>query len=619
MITWWKKPKWVDMPSAENLRLDGKNGHSKSGKVFESTLQYPTTPLGQLLDQSAQRFGNTDAIVYCDQRWTYAQLLKDANRLAAGLALQGVFKGDRVLMTLPNCPEFIICFMAVQKLGGIVVNAGPLLGGDDLQQLVAMTTPKLIIAIDLQFPMISGCCQRNTDVNWLSVSLKDYQPIWKRLGYRAKLMQARGGESGHAEGMTVNGGSGYSMRLEELLAHSPARPPSVVPGLDDTAVLQPTGGTSGTLKVAILSHRNLLANVTQLSTLIRLRPGQDRILSVLPMFHVYGLSTCLFTAIFNAATMLPLTRFRVNDMLDVICRHKPTILPLAPAIIEPMCKALESGPEKRTIEVIAALQSTIITSGAAPLLPKTSHRFCELTGVQIAQGYGLTEASPVTHANPIDTPRVGSIGLPLPDTQVRLGDLDQNDEDMSAVGDNTTGELLVCGPQVMSGYIDNPEETQRMISFDEHGQKWLHTGDIVRVDPDGFYYVIDRRKDMINRGGLKVYPRQVENVLKTHDRVVDAAVIGRDDPVQTQIVVAMVVTGKPVDDREELVASLRRLCRDHLAPYAVPEVIDFVTDLPHTALGKLQKYRLRENTKSPAEDKMSSGSDQDMHVAKDLH
>ncbi|MAE62804.1 MAG: hypothetical protein CMJ18_00910 [Phycisphaeraceae bacterium] len=543
-------------------------------------LRYPGTSLGQLLDQSADRFGDVPAIVYAESQWSYRELRTAVNRLAGGLASLGIRRGDRVLMTLPNCPEFITAFFAVSKLAAVVVNAGPLVGVDDLKRIFEMTRPKLVIALDLQAEILSdvhGCDEDDDRLEWLWISLKRYQTVWKKLGYQAKLAQSR----------PRNGLTSHGRRLSELMDASPPRPPTVAPAPASTAVLQPTGGTTGVLKVAQLTHANLMANAMQLTNHQRPRAGQERMLGILPMFHVYGLSTCLVTAVFNAATMIPITRFRISVLLDAIVRHQPTILPLAPAIIEPICQALEDRARQEVLDVV---NDATVTSGAAPLGVETSHRFERLTGVRIVQGYGLTEASPVTHANPVDAPRPGSIGKPLADTDVRLVDLADPDQPAEP---GAPGHMLITGPQIMDGYFENPEETGCVLSVDDQGRPWLATGDIARIDEDGYTFIVDRLKDMINCGGLKVYPRKVEVVLNREPRIRDCAVVGREDAVKSQAVAAIIVLEQPIGDIDTLIAELRHYCRLHLAPYEVPTHFEFVDELPRTALGKLQKFRLQ--------------------------
>jgi len=563
-------------------------------------LHYPQTTLSGVLEQSAARFGASDAVIYEETRWSYATLCADVRRLAAGFAVLGVRPGDRVMMALPNCPEFILVFMAAQTMGAVVVNAGPLMGMSDLRQLRALTMPRVLVGLDLQASMLDTLGADDDRLQRISVSLKDYQRIWKRLVYRAKLHQVQSKDVSHRlkrqEGFTP---------LEELMATAPSRPPTVAPDPEATAVLQPTGGTGGTLKVVQLSHRNLTANAMQLTVWQNVRPAVERVLSVLPMFHVYGLSTCLTTSLFNAATIIPMTRFNVNHLVRMIVAHRPTILPLAPAIIEPLCAKLESLPEATQYEVAQILAPSTVTSGAAPLLPAVAERFESLTGSSIVQGYGLTEASPVTHANPPHAVRPGTIGMPLPDTRVRI----------TALGDPTSpamagepGEMMVAGPQVMQGYLDNPEENQRVLYRDADGTTWLRTGDVVRIDAEGYTTIVDRRKDMINCGGFKVFPAKVERILAEHESVREAAVVGRVDPKKTQRVVAVVVLEDAVLQADVVVEALRSHCRRNLAPYEVPHTIEFAKALPRTPLGKLQRFRLEDSaaeaakTREPSED-----------------
>jgi len=549
------------------------------------SLVYPTTTLGRVLDQSADRFGDATALIYGDTRWTYRELLARVNRMAGGLASLGVRRGERVLLTLPNCPEFVVTFFAVQKLGAAVINAGPLMGADDLRSVVAMTSPRVAVGIDLQSPLLGHIGDHSTLEAWVWVSLQEYQPVFRRLGYQFKLWHNRNG----------NGSPTLHVELSTLLERAPSRPPTVEPDPDRTAVLQPTGGTTGTLKLAELTHRSLLANATQSTSVMGSQPGQERIMAVLPFFHVYGLTTCLTGGIYSAATLILATRFQAGPALELLREHKPTIFPLVPAICDALSNELESESGGAAPAPLEGLR--LCLSGAAPLPEATAVRFQRLTGAQVVEGYGLTEASPVTHVNPPAKPRVGSIGLPLPDTRVRVVDLETGGRD---VGPGEPGEMLLCGPQIMTGYFANPEQTDLAMHRDGHGDVWLGTGDVVRYDEDGYFYVMDRRKDMIIRSGMKVYPNRVEKVLAAHPRVAEVGVVGRPDPVHTETVVAVVALteappdrGKDEPDREPIAAELRGLCREHLAPYEVPGVFEFVEKLPRSPLGKLLKRELR--------------------------
>ncbi|HET6249992.1 MAG TPA: AMP-binding protein [Tepidisphaeraceae bacterium] len=544
-------------------------------------LVYPATTLGRILDQSADRFGDAEAILYNHHRWTYRELLASVNRMAGAFAHLGVRRGERVLLVLPNCPEFVIAFFAIQKLGAVVVNAGPLMGRDDLQTVIGMTNPRVAVGLDLQAATLHSACAGSTIEHLVYVSLQTYQPVLKRLGYQIKLWQHRDPAAGSVQHVLLN----------DLLERAPARPPTVEPDPNSTAVLQATGGTTGTLKLAQLTHRTLLANVMQVTALESARPGQERVFAVLPMFHVYGLTLCLLTAIFNASTIIMMTRFSAEEMLELIRKHRPTICPIVPAICDGISALLEKERAEDPAKGRLPAGLRLCISGAAPLTRETADRFHDLTGATVIEGYGLTEASPVTHAGlPNNDVRPGSIGVPLPDTRARIADLDDPTRD---VAPGEPGELLINGPQIMTGYFANPEQTRRVLFTDAHGDIWLRTGDVARMDSDGFFYLLDRKKDMIIRAGMKVFPIKVERVLRTHKQVQDVAVIGRPDPVHTEAVVAVISPQPPMHEREKLAAELRLLCRQHLAPYEVPQVIEFVPALPRSALGKLLKRELR--------------------------
>jgi long-chain acyl-CoA synthetase len=546
------------------------------GAGVPRSLNYPHTTLGRLLDQATERYPDVTALIYNHRRWTYRELLEQVNRMAGGLASLGVRRGERVLLTLPNCPESVISFLAIQKLGAVVVNAGPLMGKDDLRTTIAMTSPRVAIGLDLLSPALTGASHGSTIEHFVWVSLQLYQNVIKRVGYQVKLWQ-NPRENG-------NGDSAQHHQLSDLLAHSPARPPSVAPQPHQTAILQPTGGTTGTLKLAQLSHAGILANATQVSTRMACREGQERFMTVLPAFHVYGLTLGLIGPLLSASSIVMTTRFDAQETIDLIRKYKPTIFPLVPAICSAICDKLEKEDHPQKFDGMR-----LCFSGAAPLPGPAVERFKKMTGVHLIEGYGLTEASPVTHACLPGETRVCSIGLPMPDTKVRVVDIDNPDRDV-APGD--PGEMLISGPQVMSGYYANPEQTERALFKDKAGVTWLRTGDIVRYDQDGYFYVMDRKKDMIIRSGLKVYPARVEKVLGGHALVSEVAVVGRPHPVHTQIVAAVVVLTARPQDTKPIEAELRALCKEHLAHYEVPAIFEFIDKLPRSPLGKLLKRDL---------------------------
>lgn len=596
---WWKRePAQADAEAPPSFNGSGDAGAADLHERYRllRTLNYPHTSIGQMLDQTAQRYPDVPALHFGEQRWTYGELLTLVNRLAGGMAQRGVRRGDRVVMALPNSPDYVLCFLALQKLGAVVVNAGPLMGTDDLRELLRMTEPRMMIALDLQAGTQGPVASERPKMTWVWSSLKAYQPLWKRMGYQVKRWQARDHLYAHEAHTSVKG----------LFIDAPSRPPTIAPSPEDVALLQPSGGTTGTLKVAELTHHGLLCNATQLSAWSHMRSGQERFLALLPMFHVYGLMMGLILPALNASLILPMPRFALASLMDLLREHEPNVLPIVPTVADMLCEELESRPDRA---VLGVLRRAFVISGAAPLPEATSERFEKLTGSQLVQGYGLTEASPVTHANPLLAPRAGSIGLALPDTQTRLADLDDPARDAPP---GEPGELVVRGPQLMRGYYRNETETARMLRKDDRGRIWLYTGDVARLDEDGYVYLIDRRKNVINHAGLKIWPARVEHVLQAHPNVRDAAVIGRPDATYGEAVAAILVT-RDGTDTSKLVDELRGTCRQRLAPYEVPTRFEFVEQLPRTALGKLLKYRL--NAEATVAEEASGGGAPDREGA----
>jgi long-chain acyl-CoA synthetase len=596
MFRWWKEVNG-------DTRLNG-NGHDDRPAVVEHepppapvepawlaqldkeriprTLRYPTTSLGRLIDQAAERFPNNPAIIYNHETWTYRDLRARVNRLAGGLARLGVRSGDRVIVALPNCPEFVLSFFAIQKLGAIVVNAGPLMGVDDLQRVMAITTPRVVIGLDLMASKIIEATHTHPPEHVVWTSLQCYQTLINRMGYQIKLWQHRERSNGSAAAVKHT-------TLTKLMEHAPARPPTVEPGPQTLALLQPTSGTTGAVKLVELTHANLLANATQISAWMNVRDGQESALTVLPMFHVYGLMTGLIQPISCYAAITLMTRFDAKAVLELLVEQRPSVFPAVPAICDAISNEIEQWVPRPDLSHVR-----FCTTGAAPLPRQIAERFEKLTGIKSVEGYGLTESSPVTHANLTSRPRYGTIGLPMPDTLCRVVEIE---DPAHEVPTGQPGELLVSGPQVMSGYYHNPEATLRALWTDEHGRVWLRTGDVARMDEDGFFQIMDRKKDMIIHSGLKVYPAKVEKVLSSHDRVGDVAVVGQSDPVHTENVVAVVVLkniGRSLEDRGALAEELRALCRQHLAAYEVPYRIVFKDHIPRSVLGKVLKATLRE-------------------------
>ena len=532
-------------------------------------LAYEDVALYELLVRAAQKHGDAPATVFYGARLTYRQLHEQARRLAAGLVRLGVRKGDRVAIMLPNCPQAIIAYYGALMAGAVVVQVNPLYMPRELRHQVNDSGARIMIAIDLAYPKVS---QLNLE-HVVYTGMQDYMPAPTRWVAPLKLKPPR---IAYRKGV---------LPWARLLDTEPIAEPVPVDPAEDLALLQYTGATTGLAKGCMLTHRNLVANVYQTEAwLYRAKRGPQLVtLAALPFFHVYGMTTVMNLTIHMGGTMVLQPKFEARETAKLIQKYRPSIFPGAPT----MYVALNHLPnvEKYRLDSIEAC-----ISGAAPLPVEVQAEFERLTGGRLVEGYGLTEASPVTHANPIwDRRKEGSIGLPWPDTECRIVD-PETGEDVP-VGE--VGELLVRGPQVMKGYWNLPEATAEALR-----DGWLHTGDMARMDEEGYFYIVDRKKDMIIAGGFNIYPREVEEVLYLHRGIKEAAVVGVPDPYRGETVKAFIVPREGVTlDPEEI----KQFCREHLAAYKIPRLIEFREELPKSLVGKVLRRALLEEEESRKE------------------
>jgi long-chain acyl-CoA synthetase len=488
---------------------------------------------------------------------------------AAALHDLGVKKGDRVSINLPNIPQFVIAFYAALRLGAIIVQTNPMYTERELKELLNDSGAETIVALDLLYPRVEAIRSQTGLKRVILTSVKDLLPPLLRAFYPIKELLER-------KRVSLKGGDFHKFG-ELLRRYRGRRPPEVkFDPAEDVALLQYTGGTTGLPKGAMLTHRNLVANAFQTrSWFLRAREGHERVLAVLPFFHVYGMTVAMNLPISLASAMILLPRFQIDEVLKTINRYQPTMFPGAPTIYV----AFNNHPHIKRYK-IGSINECI--SGSAPLPVEVKKRFEELTGGRLVEGYGLSEASPVTHSNPLDGRDIpGSIGLPFPDTDAKIVDPQSGEE----LGVGEVGELVIRGPQVMKGYWNRPEETAQTLK-----DGWLHTGDIAKMDERGYFYIVDREKDMIIASGYNVYPREVEEVLYQHPKVAEAAVVGVPDPYRGETVKAFIVphAGEELDE-EEIIS----FCRKQLAAYKVPRLIEFREALPKTAVGKILKRELR--------------------------
>jgi long-chain acyl-CoA synthetase len=532
------------------------------------TLKYPAIPAFGLLEHSAAEFPDRTACVHLDHQLTYGQLRDSARRTAHRLVQFGVRPGDCVGILLPNVPEFLAAINGIWMAGASAVAISPLCVPEEISALVAATNCRVVITLDMLAPLVwSGAHQPEITI---LTTLKERLSGWKKLAYRAERLR-RWVLSAHGRKSRVYW---FDQEIKQAdPAFEPIRPQS----LDSPAFLLATGGTTGRPKVVTLSHRNLIANGTQIHAWAGTQMGHDSVLAVVPFFHSYGLSSCALAGVSMAATIIMHHRFVPEVVARLIERYEPTVMPAVPAMLVALNDLFKTRPVRRGLRYCI--------SGGAPLDQQVATEFAKHTGSIVVEGFGLSEAGPVTHVGPLDgTSRGGTIGLPLPDTDVRIVDPQAGLEDVPR---GSIGELIIRGPQVMLGYWNDPEATARTIR-----DGWLYTGDLATEDEDGFFRIVDRKKDLIITSGFNVYPSEVEPVLRLFPGVADVAVIGVPNRERGEIVKAVIAT-KPGHDVE-----LRELwiyCDKHLAKHKRPRVIEITGgELPRNFLGKVFRRKLRE-------------------------
>jgi long-chain acyl-CoA synthetase len=526
-------------------------------------LKYPEVPLHAILEKTAKEHPEKTALTYSETSITYAKLDMLSSRFAAALAALGVQKGDRVAIFLPNIPQFVITYYSVLKAGAVLTAISPLHKEREVAYQLRDSEAETIVALDTLHPIV--------ETVWLKTKLKN--AVVTRLEEYASENPVASSKIPQAQ----------NVHSFQDLMEEPAAPPHVhVNAREDLAALQYTGGTTGTAKAAMLTHANLVSNAVAFAAWIR-GASPDTFLTALPLFHIYGMTTSLNVPISLAATMVLLPKFDPPTTLETIQRHKVTIFCGVPT----MYSVLLASPALCNYDLTSI---RVCISGASPLPPQVQKRFMNVTGGFLAEGYGLTEASPVTHCNPVDrtmkSVKVGSIGLPLPDTDARIVDVETGEKTLGA---GKTGELAVKGPQVMRGYWRKPEETALVLR-----DGWLLTGDIAHMDQEGYFYITDRKKDLIKYKDYSVYPRELEDVLYEHPAVKLCAVVGKPSPVVGEVPKAFIVLK---DGAEATEAEVMAFVKENVAPYKAVREVEFRQELPISAAGKVLRRALQEEEK----------------------
>ncbi len=538
------------------------------------SLTYEDIPVQSLLTRAYEKHPNKISVHFMGRDLTFKEVYESSLKFANYLRRLGVEKGDRVAIMLPNCPQAVIAYYGVLLAGGIVVQTNPLYTERELQYQMEDSGAKVILSLDILYPRITKVIKRTKIENVIITAIKDYLPFPKNLIYPF-IQKKQYGFSVKVEHKGITHLFTEIMRTQE-----PASLEVDFNSEDDIALLQYTGGTTGPPKGVMLTHKNLIANTKMCDAwMYKCKDGEEVFLGVLPFFHVYGMTTVLILSVMKYSKMVLLPKFDIEQTLKAIDKHKPTLFPGAPTMYIGLLNHPEIG--KYDLSSIKAC-----LSGSAPLPVEVQEKFEAITGGKLVEGYGLTETSPVTHVNFIWGNRVkGSIGVPWPDTDAVI--LRSSDGIILPPGE--IGEIAIKGPQVMKGYWNRPEDTA-MTFIDG----WFLTGDLGYMDENGYFYVVDRKKDMIIAGGFNIYPREVEEVLYEHDAVQECVVAGIPDPYRGETVKAFIVLkeGKSVTEEE-----LDKYCRQNLAAFKVPRYYEFRKELPKTAVGKILRRTLVEEEK----------------------
>ncbi len=546
-------------------------------------IDYPPVPLFGLLEESAKKYPDCPCTIFHGAVITYRQMNELTDQLAAGIAELGVKKGDRVGIFIPNTPQFVITFFAIIKAGAVVVSVNPLYSAREVIHQVNDAGIEVMFVMSNFYKLIKEA-QPNTKIKKIVVSnIKEYFPPVvamlftlakeKKMGFRVEL-------------------AADDIWFKDLISrHKQDSRPKLDIGPEDIAIFQYSGGTTGISKGAIALHRNLVANALQIRKWMPTAvDGQETVLMAIPLYHVYGMVAGMLFAIYSGAGMVMIPNPRdIKDVLTSIQKYKASIFPGVPT----MYNAINNNPDVIAGKYnLGSIKGCI--SGSAPLMRETKEKFEKLTGGKLVEGYGLSEAPTATHCNPLyGDIRTGSIGLPLPDVDCRIISLEDG---VTPLKPGEVGELCVQGPQVMKGYHNMPTETANALR-----NGWLYTGDIAKMDEDGYFYIVDRKKELIKPGGYQVWPREVEEVISTYPKVLEVGVAGVIDAYRGETVKAWVVL-KPGETATE--EEIRDYCKKNMAPFKVPTMVEFRKELPKTMVGKvLRRELVREHMEKLAANK----------------
>ena len=540
-------------------------------KEVPKNIKYPKIPLSDFLKRSAEKHPDKTATVYFDRKIIYKELDLMVDKFATALTDLGIKKGDRVAIFLPNTPQFIISYYGAIKSGAIVTAISPLHKEREVELELSDSGAETIVVLDLLYPILEKVMKKTKVKNVIVVDLKEYMP---------KVKAFLGSILGKIPSYKVERKSNVYY-FKELMNRYEAKPPKVeINPEEDLAALLYTGGTTGVPKGVMLTHMNLVSNTIMCAEWLRGEEAKETALAVLPLFHSYGMTTGMNAPIYMAEKIILLPKFDPISTFQAIQKYKVTIFCGVPTLYAILLSHPDLGKYNYT-------SVRFCISGSAALPPEVQKKFMEITGGVLVEGYGLTECSPVTHCNPPDitlkTVKVGSIGLPWPDTDAKIMDMERGEKELKT---GEVGELVVKGPQIMKGYWNMPKETADVLR-----NGWCYTGDVGKMDEDGYFYITDRKKDLIKYKGYSVYPRELEDVLFEHPAVKLCGIVGKSNTTVGEFPKAYVVL------KERSVATEKEIMdfvNEKVAPYKAIREVEFRTELPMTLIGKVLKRALKE-------------------------
>jgi long-chain acyl-CoA synthetase len=529
-------------------------------------IEYPEMNVFKLLDNTSKEFGSRTAIWFMKNKISYKKAKNITDRLATALKDLGVKKGDVVAIMIPNFPQFIFSFYGILKAGGVVTACSVLHTEHELAYQLNDSGAEIIIAWDSQLDKINKIKDRTKLTHIIITNVFDYAPMASK------------------NPPEIAG----TIQFLNLIEKTKPNPPTFeINAKEDIAILQYTGGTTGLPKGAMLSHYNIVSNSIMTATWVGpdVKRGKETMLTNLPLFHIYGMTVCMNTQIYFGSTLAlnPDARDQ-KSLFEIIKATNPSYFPGVPTMY---MRLLERDDIEDYAKDLKSIR--VCNTGAAPMPPEVLKEFEERTGGKIVEGYGMTETSPVTHSNPVNGVRkIGSVGLAFPDTEVKIVDIDDYTR-IVPIGE--AGEIMIKGPQVFKGYWNKPEETENQLK-----DGWVLTGDIGKLDEDGYMYIVDRKKDMINVSGFKVYPRELEDVLFEHEAVENAAIIGIPNPEipGSEQVKAYIVLKDGYRETDETKMNIKEFLRQNVAPYKIPKFIEYRKELPETLVGKVQRKELKD-------------------------